>query len=243
MKKTEEHVNNNELYDKKYPELKRESGYTSPASALPLHELKMLQQYIHGVNLQNLGNQLPDYKKHMMLLRFFKHKKNQVVEVYSRNKDENIHTIGKVTVIGRDFVMLKTLFTRIWIPYDSIHSAQSPFGVPDVPSSHQHVIFDEELRRKLLTNFGETVSNKEILRQQFFEELLQTNLKNWKGTRLTIYTDQITKGKVNDITPKKISIKNRKTQTIPFTKINYIKQGRIIAFFQSLFLKFSKKNK
>ena len=69
--------------------------------------------------------------------------------------------------------MLKTLFTRFGFPI-AIHSAKSPFGIPDVPGTHQHMIVDEELRRKLLTNFGDTVSGKEILKQQFFEELLET---------------------------------------------------------------------
>ena len=41
------------------------------------------------------------------------------------------------------------------------HSAKSPFGLPDLPGTHQHVAVDKELRRNLLTNFGETVSGKE----------------------------------------------------------------------------------
>ncbi len=203
----------------------------------------MLQEYIHGVNLQNLGSHLPNYKKQMMLLKFFKHKKNQQVEVFSRNGDEVIHTIGKVNIVGRNFVMIKTLFTRIWIPYHAIHSAKTPFGIPDLPSGHQHVIYDEELRRKLLTNFGDTVSSKEILKQQFFEESLDTNLKTWQGTRFTIYADKLMKGKLEKVLKEKISIKSKIEHEISINKINYLKQGRLVSFFQRLFSNSFKKGK
>lgn len=225
------------MYENENPELEKDGGYTSPASSLPLHELKMLQEYIHGVNLQNLGAILPNSKKQMILSKFFKMKKNQLVEVYSRNGEEVIHTIGKVSTVGRNFVMLKTLFTRIWIPYASIHSAKSPFGIPDVPNVHQHNVIDAELRRKLLINFGEVVSGKEVLRQQFYEELLETNLKSWKRTNLTIYADKIIKGQVNEVSLGKISLKNTSQKEIPIIKINYIKQTRLISFFQRIYSK------
>ena len=225
------------MYENEYPELKKDGAYTSPASSLPLHELKMLQEYIHGVNLQNLGTKLPQSKKQMILMKFLKMKKNQLVEVYSRNGEEVIHTIGKVNTVGRNFVMLKTLFTRIWIPYAAIHSAKSPFGIPDVPNVHQHNVIDTELRRKLLQNFGEVVSGKEVLRQQFYEELLETNLKSWKRTNLTIYADKRIKGQVYDISTGKISLKKASQKEIPIMKINYIKQARLISFFQRIYSK------
>ena len=225
------------MYENEYPELKKDGGYTSPASSLPLHELKMLQEYIHGANLQNLGVILPNSKKQLILIKFFKMKKNQLVEVYSRNGEEVIHTIGKVNTVGRNFVMLKTLFTRIWIPYAAIHSAKSPFGIPDVPNVHQHNVIDTELRRKLLQNFGEVVSGKEVLRQQFYEELLETNLKSWKRTNLTIYADKMIKGQVNEVSLGKIFLKNSSLKEVPIMKINYIKQARLISFFQRIYSK------
>lgn len=235
MEKTKEIVSIPDKYDYENPELKKEGRYTSPASALPLHELKMLQEYIHGVNLQNLGGQLPHFKKQLILLKFFKSKKNQLVEIFSKSSDQNIHTIGKVHTIGRNFVMVRTLFTRIWIPYETIHSAKSPFGITQIHNTHQNVVIDEELRRKLLTNFSETVSNKEILRQQFYEELLETNLKTWKGTKLTIFADNPVKGKILNVTPGKVFLKHKEVPEIKTTQITYIKQGRITSFFQRLF--------
>mgnify|MGYP005606417083 FL=1 len=229
------------MYENEYPELKKDGAYTSPASSLPLHELKMLQEYIHGANLQNLGAILPNSKKQLILIKFFKMRKNQLVEVYSRNGEEVIHTIGKVNTVGRNFVMLKTLFTRIWIPYVAIHSAKSPFGIPDVPNVHQHNVIDAELRRKLLQNFGEVVSGKEVLRQQFYEELLETNLKSWKRTNLTIYADKMIKGQVNEVLLGKIFLKNSSPKEVPIMKINYIKQARLISFFQQIYSKWFRK--
>lgn len=223
------------MYENQYPELKKNDGFTSPASARPLHELKMLQEYIHSANLNNLGATLPNSKQQMILLKFFKSKKNQQVEVYSRHHDEVIHTIGKVAVVGRDFVMLRTLFTRIWIPYAHIHSAKTPFGLPDVPGTHQHVVIDGELRRKLLTNFAVTVAQKETLRQQFFEELLETNLKVWMGTRLTIYSDTILPGKIRNVSKGKLELNEK---NIRICSIHYIKQTRFTSFFQRLFAKY-----
>ncbi|QCR32289.1 hypothetical protein [Lysinibacillus sp. SGAir0095] len=229
------------MYENNYPELKKEDRYTSPASSKPLHELKMLQEYIHSVNLQNLGTLLPHYKQQMILLKFFKSKKNQLVEIYSRNKDEVIHTVGKVSVVGRDFVMIRTLLTRIWIPYRVIHSAKTPFGLPDMPGTHQNVLIDEELRRKLLTNFAVTVAEKQSLRQQFFEELLLTNLQSWVGTKITIYNGSNFTAKLRGVSKEKLLFKEKE---IAFSKITYMKQARVLSFFEKIFkkLKIKKSN-
>ena len=133
--------------------------------------------------------------------------------------------------------MLKTLFTRIWIPYTAIHSAKSPFGLPDVPGTHQHVIIDQELRRKLLTNFGETVSGKEVLRQQFYEEYLETNLKSWQGTFLTVYAGAPVKGKVLDVKKGVLTLGKKEKTPIPLAKIAYMKQTRYISSLQKLISK------
>ena len=148
---------------------------------------------------------------------------------------KSLHTIGKVATIGRNFVMLKTLFVRFWIPYPTIKSAKSPFGIPDVSATHQHVAYDQELRNKLLTNFGSVVAEKEVLRQQFYEELLETNLKSWKGTKITIYTKNIISGKVRDVRNGKIILNDNKE--ILISKITFMKQTRFISFWQRLFSK------
>ncbi|WP_052124090.1 hypothetical protein [Ureibacillus manganicus] len=230
-----------EMFEKNYPELQKDGRFTSPPSGLPMYELKMLQEYIHSANLQNLGTVLPNSKQQMVLLKFFKSKKNQLVEIHSSIGDDIIHTIGKVAAIGRNFVMLKTLFVRYWIPYPTIKSAKSPFGIPDVSGTHQHVAYDQELRNKLLTNFGSIVAEKEVLRQQFYEELFETNLKTWKGTKVTIYTKKNTIGKIIDVRNGKVLLNNG--NEISISKINYIKQSRINSFWQRLFSKwFTKKS-
>jgi hypothetical protein len=220
-------------YDHAYPELKRENRYTSPASSLPLYELKMLQEYIHNGNLQNLAKSLPFYKKNLMLIKFFKHQRNRQVEVYTKHKDDIQHLMGKVYTIGRDFVMLKTLFQRTWIPYAAIHSTKSPFGLPNISNPHQHITFDEELRRKLLTQFGKEVAGKEDLRQQFFDQLLETNLRYKKGFNIKIVTDTtVVQGKVIEAKRGYVHLKTRKKEEkIPIQSIHLIKQTR---FFSSI---------
>lgn len=134
-----------------------------------------------------------------MLKRFFKMKRNQQVVIYSKIADETIHTLGKVSAIGRDFVMVTNLKDRIWLPYHAIESANIPPGVPNFSNSHQYFIYDNDLKRKLLYNFGETVSKRDVLIQQFYEESLATNLRSWKDTWVKIRTDTDTVyGKITD---------------------------------------------
>jgi hypothetical protein len=232
-------------YDYAYPELKREERYTSPASSLPLYELKLLQEYIHNGNLQNLGKSLPLYKKNLMLIKFFKHERNRQVEIYTKQKDDIQHLIGKVYTIGRDFVMLKTLFQRTWIPYSTIHSTKSPFGLPNISNPHQHITFDEELRRKLLTQFGKEVAGKEDLRQQFFDQLLETNLRYRKGFKLKILTDtSVIQGKVIEAKRGYVHIKTRKNEEkIPIQSIQLIKQTRFLSTIMIYMSRVFKKNK
>ncbi|WP_051120181.1 hypothetical protein [Bacillus sp. 1NLA3E] len=230
-------------YDHNNPELKSDDGYTSPASALPLYELKMLQEYIHIGNLQNLGKSLPFYKKNLMLVKFFKHHRNRLVEVYSKQKEGIQYISGKVYTIGRDFVLLKTLFQRIWIPYSTIHSTKSPFGAPNIPNSHQHLTFDEELRKKLLWQFGKEVAGKEDLRQQFFEQLLESNLRYRKGFSLKVFTEtEMISGTLTEAKHGNVSIKTGKSEKkISIQHIQLIKQSRFISTVISSLSKIYKK--
>ncbi|HZG75538.1 MAG TPA: hypothetical protein VEZ72_06735, partial [Paenibacillus sp.] len=170
--------------------IRDEEGLTSPASKLPSFELKMLQQHIHGANLQRLGESLPHRKKEITLVRFLKHRRNQPVEVFYRVGEASRGLIGKVNGIGRDFASLTTLRERVWIPYASIESAQTPFGLPEVSGTHQHVLLDDRLRARLLADFGRTVAGQEALRRQFFEESLWSNLKAWRGLRVEVSMDE-----------------------------------------------------
>lgn len=203
-------------------------GFTSPASPLPDYELKMLQQYIHGVNLIKLGESLPDRKKQMMLIKFFKHKRNQQIEVIYVSAGVERKVIGKVNIVGRDFVSLTTLTERIWIPYTAIESANIPFGYPDVPNPHQHVVIDDELRKKLLTQFGKTVSGQEVLKQQFFEESLEKNLQQWIGSILEIHTkDAEFTGKLTGVEKNLVLCKTWKNEwTAPLADITYLRTVR-----------------
>ncbi|MDT8861060.1 hypothetical protein N0O92_12525 [Alkalihalobacillus sp. MEB130] len=216
--------------------LKNGKGLTSPSSELPTEELKMLQQYMHRSNLINMGKALPEGKKALVLRKFFKHKRNQQVEVFVNTDKEPIHFLGKVNTIGRDFVTLITLKDRIWIPFANIESAKVPYGLPEVSSTHQHFAYDEKLRTKLITRFSETVANKDVLIQQFFEESLQTNLQTWKNTRVQVTTnDREIIGKIIESKDGKILLKCGKDQrAISINDIILVKTVRLFNFLSLL---------
>lgn len=214
--------------------IKDEEGFTSPASNLPSFELKMLQQHIHGANLQHLGESLPHRRKEIMLIRFLKHRRNQPVEIFFRVGDANRGVIGKVKGIGRDYASLITLRERIWIPYASIQSAQPPFGLPEVSGTHHHVLLDGRLRNRLLTDFGRTVASQEALRRQFFEESLWANLKAWKGLRVKVYTDErVYVGRIEIAPPEEVSLSSgmwglRRFHSIPIRDVRCIRSVRAL---------------
>jgi hypothetical protein len=168
-----------------------------------------------------------------MLKRFFKMKRNQQVVIYTKSGVETIYTLGKVSAIGRDFVMVTNLNERIWLPYHSIESANLPIGIPNFSNSHQYFFYDNDLRRKLLQNFGETVSKKDALIQQFYEESLATNLQSWGKTWVKIRTDKETVyGKIQNVTKQNllISLLNEKIEI----ELKHISAIYTIRFFSLL---------
>ena len=71
-------------------------------------------------------------------------------------------------------------------------------------------------------------------------ELLETNLKSWKGTKLKIFSNKVIVGKIRDIHSGKVVLKDNRS--IAINKINYIQQFRFTSFFEKLFSKwFTKK--
>lgn len=128
-------------------------------------------------------------------------KRNQEVVIYL----ENTEIFGKVSAIGRDFVMITNLNKRIWLPFHAIQSANLPTGIPSFSNSHQYFIYDNDLRRKLLQHFGETVAKRDVLIQQFYEESLVTNLTSWRKTWVKIQINQeIVFGKIQSVTEQKL---------------------------------------
>jgi hypothetical protein len=162
-------------------------------------------------------------------------KRKQQVLIYSKSGDETIRTVGKVSAAGRDFVMVTNLNERIWLPYHSIESANIPTGIPNFSNSHQHLIFDNDLRRKLLFNFGETVSKRDVLIQQFYEESLASNLQSWGRTWVKIRTDKETIfGKIQNVTEQKLLIILLKEKIE--IELNHISTVHSIRFFSLLSL-------
>jgi len=152
-------------------------------------------------------------------------KRNQEVVIYL----ENTEVFGKVSAIGRDFVMITNLNKRIWLPFHAIQSANLPTGIPSFSNSHQYFIYDNDLRRKLLHHFGETVAKRDVLIQQFYEESLVTNLISWRKTWVKIQTDQeLVFGKIQSVTQQKLVLLllNEKIE-LDLTKITMIQSIRL----------------
>jgi hypothetical protein len=206
-------------------------GLTSPTSAVSTEETRILMEYMEQQNLFNLSSTDENRRKVLTLKRFFKKKRNQQVEVYSHSGTEVMYTEGKVAAVGRNFVMLSNLKDRFWIPYRAINSANIPYGIPNYSNTHQHYIYDNDLRNKLLMKFGETVSKKEDLFQQFCEDSLESNLNTWKGTRVEIKThkgDEYT-GKVSDARDNRILLKQSQgSHFIELSNVTYIRTLRLL---------------
>lgn len=217
-------------------------GLTSPTTSTSTEETRLFMEYMDRSNLLNISKRDQKRGKVLTLLKFFKTKRNQQVEVYSVCGAEPLYTEGKVNTIGRDFVMLTNLKERIWIPYSVIESANIPYGIPNYSNTHQHYIYDNDLRNKLVKNFGETVSKKDFLKQQFYEETLQTNLDSWKGTWVEIYDHQGNKkiGKIGTVKDLKLILSSYKKEEVVLLKdVHFIQTIRFFASIVHILKKFT----
>jgi hypothetical protein len=207
------------------------SGLTSPHSAMTSAELRMFMKYMDHKNLLAISEGAKEQKKSLILKEFFKSKRNQQVEILFFNPELS-KLEGKVSTIGRDFVMLTDLRKRIWIPYRVIHSATIPYGVPNYSNTHQHFIYDNDLRRKLLRNFGGTVHKRGALVQQFFEETLHTNLLSWKMTMVKVVTsDRVYFGRIDRADKSDLRVKLfKRIQEIPVGEIQSVQTLRFLQF-------------
>ncbi len=225
---------------------KKGEGLTSPTTETTTEETRLFTDYMHRANIFHIAKSDEKRGKILMLRKFFKSKRNDEVEVYSKCGKECIHTVGKVSTIGRDFVMLTNLNKRIWIPYSVVESANIPHGIPTYSNTHQHLFYDNNLRDKLLYNFGETVAKRDVLKQQFFEETLNTNLHVWKETWVEIHLNEKEKivGKIAS------SIKNKctlnyfgKKVEVDLANVQYITTIRFLSLLPNIGKYFAKGDK
>lgn len=182
------------------------TSLSSPSSAVSSEETTILTEYMKQKNLLYITSQDESRRKPLILKQFFKMKRNQQVVVTAISEDQQpIPIEGKVASIGRDFVMITDLEKRTWIPYTAIDSATITFGFPTYSNTHQHFIYDNQLQQKLVLQFGETVIKKEALKQQFFEETLQTSLNSWRSIWVEVKTaDTIFFGKMMKTTKQEL---------------------------------------
>jgi hypothetical protein len=205
------------------------SGLTSPTTPTSTEEARLLREYIERSNLLNIAKADESRRKILMLKKFFKEKRYQQVAVYYRCGTKPLYKEGKVSAVGRDFVMLTNLKDRIWIPYSSIESANIPYGIPNYSNTHQIPIYDNNLREKLLLNFGETVAQRDALKQVFYEESLQTNLDSWRDTWIVVHLNENEKkfGKIIESKNGKLLLSFfRKQEQLVLQDIKYVETIR-----------------
>ncbi|KZE37315.1 hypothetical protein AV656_12155 [Bhargavaea cecembensis] len=209
----------------------KKPSFSSPASAVSAEETRILEEQISQMNLFKLINQYEPHRKTLVLKKFFKMKRHQEVVITPKFAKEEAGTIsGKVTAIGRDFVMLTNLKQRIWIPYTAIESAEIPFGTPTYSNPHQNFIYDNQLRQKIILKFGETVSKRDALVQQFFEESLRTNLHTWQKTWVEVLVaGRRFTGRIERTDKKNLYLKLlRKNHVIPLEEIQSVSTIRLM---------------
>lgn len=218
--------------------VRKGQGITSPTTPSTTEETRLLMEYIDRANMFNLSERDEKRGKVLKLRKFFKMKRNQQVEVYAKCGTESLYKVGKVSTIGRDFVMLTTLKERMWIPYSVIESANIPYGIPNYSNTHQHFLYDNHLRNKLVLQFGETVAKRDLLKQQFFEESLQTNLEAWKDTWVAVYLDSEKKklGKISSCKDGKLVLSFfGEFLHINLDDLKYIETIRLLTIFTHVF--------
>jgi hypothetical protein len=221
-------------------------GITSPTTPTTTEETRLLMEYIDRANMFHILKQDEKRGRIVKLRQFFKSKRNQQVEVYARCGAAPLYKEGKVSTVGRDFVMLTTLKERIWIPYSVVDSANIPYGIPNYSNTHQHFLFDNNLRMKLVQNFGETVSKRDLLKQQFYEESLQTNLESWNDTWVAVHLDEKSKqiGKLSSCKNNKLTLTSfGEYLHMNLTDVKYIETIRILTLFTHLLKRFRAKTK
>ncbi|MGM8363942.1 hypothetical protein ACLIBG_00540 [Virgibacillus sp. W0181] len=209
-------------------------SFSSPTSAVSAEETRILTEHISQMNVFKLIDLYAPHRKTLTLKKFLKMKRHQevvITPVFDMEKNSTI--TGKVTTVGRDFVMLTNLQKRIWLPYTAIESANIPFGTPTYSNPHQNHIYDNQLRQKIVLRFGETVSKRDALVQQFFEESMRTNLETWEGTWVEVKTsDQTTVGKIVKTDMKNLYLKSK--TCIPLMNIQSVTTIRLMTIWKEL---------
>lgn len=213
-----------------------EKGLTSPISNVTKEETRLFMAYQEHSNLFNVAKHKKKDAKILKLRMFFKTKRHQQVEVYSLWGQKPLYTEGKVSTIGRDFVTITNLKERVWIPYEAIQTANIPFGIPNYSNTHQNFMYDNDLRHKLLQQFGETVSKRDVLKRQFFEESFRTNLSTWEETWLEMMRTDGSKltGKLMKSGDELIIKNYGKEERVALSDVCYINTARWLTIFKEM---------
>ncbi|WP_458127001.1 hypothetical protein [Paenibacillus sp. Z3-2] len=127
--------------------------------------------------------------------------------------------------------MLTTLFTKYWVPFRAIGTAEQPYDQVNIPhQQHQQVVYDEELKQKILLKFGKTASQKDFLKQQFFEQTLACYMRSLLKNKVTVetHTSRI-RSKLLYVNTQEIRLnENDSLSSVPWSDILWIEKQRFM---------------
>ncbi|WP_420976271.1 hypothetical protein [Bacillus vallismortis] len=162
--------------------------FPSPTSILSPEELEELQSCIEEVNelLRTVGNRPePDHQR--ALQQKMQTLRNQYVKVEMLCGDEiDILTAGFVDS-GLDFIILDDFDENILIPFSKIRFVQHTNDHNGHEGHVQELIdIDTCLRREIILNFGEIVSQSPFLINLFFGLTLNLFLEKFIGCKIEV---------------------------------------------------------
>ncbi|TFE00143.1 hypothetical protein [Jeotgalibacillus sp. R-1-5s-1] len=207
-------------------EIVKKKAFSSPAGNGTTEQIRLQEEYLALANAFLLAKHQPEKGRIRLLKTFLKEKRNQQVEI--RLLTERAIR-GKVSDVGRDFFILTSLLERIWIPYTAVKEATLPFDSPDFDTTHQQIFFDNDLRKKLLRDFGATVSKRLKLRELFYEETLMTSLDRWKGhwLKAEMAGGTIFSGRLEEATEEYVVLKGLgERKTVLYKELQTLRKAR-----------------
>ncbi|MFC4354227.1 hypothetical protein ACFO0S_03960 [Chryseomicrobium palamuruense] len=203
-------------------------SYPSPAGRGTSEEIILRKRYIELANIFLQLKYNPEKGKILLMQSFLVEKRKQSVEVFYHNQAV---VKGRVQDVGRDYMVLTRYFTKCWIPFSVISEVKLPYGAPEFANTHQYIFFDNQLRRKLLRNFGATVSNRSKLKELFYRETLKTSLSRWKNSRLKVemlnglvYSGKLVRSEDEQL----LLITNNEEKVILYHEVKIIKKSRFM---------------
>ncbi|RFU61742.1 LSm family protein [Peribacillus glennii] len=139
--------------------------------------------------------------------------------------DESVILMGRVEVVGKDFVMLKDDMKEFLIPFAQIRFIKLQNRFVHRPHEPELLDIDPCLRRSITFNFGETVASSPELIRIFFKLNLSIFLLLQLRKLVKIQLkDEVFVGIVDEVSEESVGLQmeNGKLREIPFRSILFM---------------------